>query len=181
MPSIQVDRLGDARPRWTLLRNSCPCATRRIAPTTWSPTTNARMSRPLLSATNFWISTFCFWLCNSSTMPAADSTDSASSTPMPCVPSSSLMTTGAPTDALDGGQHVLFCRARTWSQECRGMVATQNLQAAQLVARVRDAVGRVRAQHIHLLKLPNDGGPVVGDGRADPRQRRVVVREVFWR
>ena len=83
-------------PRCTLLRNSCPWATRRMAATTWSPTTKARISRPLLSATNFWIRTFCFWLCSNSIIDSACLTDSASNTPIPWVPSMSLMITGAP-------------------------------------------------------------------------------------
>ncbi len=54
------------------------------------------MSRPLLSATNRWMSTFCRVDCRVSMIASAIFTSGARMTPMPCVPSSNLMTTGAP-------------------------------------------------------------------------------------
>ena len=59
------------------------------------------------------------------------------------------------------------------------MMAAEYLQAAQLVARVGDAVGGVRAEHVHLLELANHGGTVVGDGGADARQHGIVGAQVF--
>ncbi len=69
---------------------------RRIAATTRSPTTSARMSLPRLSEMKLWMSTFCLVECRVSTMDSATFASGARITPMPCVPSSSLMTTGAP-------------------------------------------------------------------------------------
>ena len=54
------------------------------------------MSRPLDSSTKAWMSTFCFVLCNVSMIADATRVSGARMTPMPWVPSSSLMTTGAP-------------------------------------------------------------------------------------
>ena len=83
-------------PRCTFERNSSPTAVRRIAATTRSPTTKARTSRPLLSAMNCWISTFCRVLCRVSMTASATFLSGARITPMPWVPSSNLITTGAP-------------------------------------------------------------------------------------
>ena len=98
-------------PRWTLERNSSPCATRRIAATTRSPTTRARMSRPLLSLTKRWISTFCLVLWRVSMIASATLRSGARITPMPCVPSSSLITTGAPPTRSIAG--ITSARSRT--------------------------------------------------------------------
>ena len=100
-------------PRWTLLRNSSPCATRRIAPTTRSPTTNARTSLPLLSATNFWISTFWRVLCSVSMIACATFVESARMTPTPWVPSRSLMMTGAPPTRSMAGSTSVFARTNS--------------------------------------------------------------------
>ena len=54
------------------------------------------MSRPRLSLTNFWIKTFWRALCKVSMIASAILVVSAKITPMPWVPSSSLMITGAP-------------------------------------------------------------------------------------
>ena len=54
------------------------------------------MSRPLLSLTKRWMSTFCRVLCSVSMIASATLIVGARITPMPCVPSSSLITTGAP-------------------------------------------------------------------------------------
>ena len=83
-------------PRCTFERNSSPWAVRRIAATTRSPRTKARMSRPLLSAMKRWIRTCCRVLCRVSITASATLVSGARITPMPWVPSSSLMTTGAP-------------------------------------------------------------------------------------
>ena len=80
--------------------------------------------------------------------------------------------------AFDGGQHV-FLVAHERRARNADVVPAEDLQAAQLVARVGDAVGGVGAEHVHLLELPNDGGAVVGDRGADARQHRVVVAQEF--
>ena len=54
------------------------------------------MSRPRLSLTKCWMSTFCLVDCRVSMIASAIFTSGARMTPMPWVPSSSLMTTGAP-------------------------------------------------------------------------------------
>jgi hypothetical protein len=54
------------------------------------------MSRPLDSLTKRWISTFCRVDCSVSMIASATLMSGARMTPMPWVPSSSLMTTGAP-------------------------------------------------------------------------------------
>ncbi len=83
-------------PRCTLERNSSPWARRRIAATTRSPTTSARMSVPLDSSTNRWMSTCWLVPCSVSMIASATFLVGARITPMPWVPSSSLITTGAP-------------------------------------------------------------------------------------
>ena len=60
-----------------------PRATRRMAATTRSPTTIARTSRPLLSATNFCSSTLCSVLWNVSMIASAIFCESARMTPTP--------------------------------------------------------------------------------------------------
>jgi hypothetical protein len=78
-------------------------------------------------------------------------------------------------DALDRRQHVLLVAHEGRARDA-DVVAAENLQAAQLVAAVEDAVGGVRAVHVHLLELAHDRRAVVGDGGADARQHRVVGR-----
>ena len=165
-------------PRCTLDRNSSPCAIRRIAATTRSPTTSARMSRPLLSATNRWISTFCFVLCSVSMIASATLRSGARITPMPWVPSSSLMTTGAPPTRSIAGSHV-GAVAHERGRRHADVVPGQDLGGAQLVARVGDAVRRVRRVDVHLLELAHHRGAEVGDRVADPRQDRVVRRQLL--
>lgn len=84
------------------------------------------MSLPRLSAMNFWISTFCLVECSVSMMASATFTCGARITPIPCVPSSSLITTGAPpTRSIAGrtsarlrtnavGGIAMLCRERIW-------------------------------------------------------------------
>ena len=69
------------------------------------------MSRPLLSLTKRWISTFCFVLCSVSMIASATLMVGARITPMPCVPSSSLITTGAPPTRSIAG--ITSARSRT--------------------------------------------------------------------
>ena len=84
------------------------------------------MSRPRLSEMNFWISTFCLVECSVSMIASATFTWGARITPIPCVPSRSLMTTGAPpTRSMAGrtsarlrtkavGGIAMLCRERIW-------------------------------------------------------------------
>ena len=69
------------------------------------------MSRPLLSLTKRWMSTFCFVLCSVSMIASATLSSGARMTPMPWVPSSSLMTTGAPPTRSIAG--ITSARSRT--------------------------------------------------------------------
>ncbi len=57
-------------------------------------------------------------------------------------------------------------------------MAAQNLQAAQFIATVEDAVGGVGAKNTHLLKLSHHRGTVVGDRGTHPGQHRVIVTEL---
>ena len=163
-------------PRCTFDRNSSPVATRRMAATTRSPTTRARMSRPRLSAMNRWISTFCFVECSVSMIASATFTSGARITPMPWVPSSSLITTGRAADELDRGPHV-GAVAHERRRRHADVVPGEDLVRAQLVARVRDAVRGVRRVDVHLLELAHHGGAEVRDRVADARHDRVVVRQ----
>ncbi len=84
------------------------------------------MSRPLLSLTNRWMRTFCFVDCSVSMIASAVFISGARMTPMPWVPSRSLMTTGAPpTRSMAGmtsarsrtkvvGGIPMLCRDRIW-------------------------------------------------------------------
>ena len=84
------------------------------------------MSRPRLSAMKRWISTFCFVECRVSMIASATFTSGARITPMPWVPSSSLITTGAPpTSSIAGRTSArlrtnavagmpMLCRERIW-------------------------------------------------------------------
>ena len=132
------------------------------------------MSRPRLSPTNCWISTFCFVECSVSMIASATLTSGARITPMPCVPSSSLMTTGAPPTRSIAGRTSARLRTNAVARHA-DVVAREDLGRAQLVARVRDAVRGVRRVDVHLLELAHDGGAEVGDRVADARQDRVVV------
>ncbi len=81
-----------------------------------------------------------------------------------------------PTDPLDGWEDVLAIADE------RGLghpdvVARQDLDGTQLVARVRDAGGRVGGEHVHLLELANHSGTEVGDRGTDAGHDGVVVRQ----
>ena len=146
-----------------------------MAATTRPPTTMARMSLPLLSATNFWISTFCLLTCSMSTMASARFSVSARTTPMPCVPSISLTIDRRPAHARDGVQHVAPGRAR---RRRAGMPMSWRLRicsAAQLVARHGDAGGACSREDAHLLELAHHGGAEEGDRGTDARDHRIVA------
>ena len=84
------------------------------------------MSRPLLSATKRWINTFCLVDCSVSMTASATLLSGARMTPIPWVPSSSLITTGAPpTRSIAGSTSLrlrtkvvagmpMLCRDRIW-------------------------------------------------------------------
>ena len=69
------------------------------------------MSRPFDSLTNRWIRTFCRVLCSVSMIASATLMSGARMTPMPWVPSSSLITTGAPPTRSIAG--ITSARSRT--------------------------------------------------------------------
>ena len=79
---------------------------------------------------------------------------------------------------LDGGQHILFVPHKSGLGDA-DQVAAEDLQAAQFVPGVGDARGGVGAKDIHLLELAHDRRAVIGDGRADAGQHRVVVGELL--
>ena len=161
-------------PRWTLERNSSPLARRRMAATTRSPTTSARMSRPRLSVTKLWMSTFCFVLCSVSMIASAILMSGREDDADALRALEQLDDDGRPADALDGGHDV---GAVAHERRCRhaDVVAREDLRGAELVAGVGDAVRGVRRVDVHLLELAHDGRAEVGDRVADARQHRVVV------
>ncbi len=77
-------------------------------------------------------------------------------------------------DAVDGRQHVLPVADERRARHA-DVVARQDLDGAQLVARVGDPVRGVRRVDVHLLELADDGRTEVGDRCADPGHDRVVV------
>jgi len=77
-------------------RNDVPAAIRRMAATTFPPITKARRSRPLDSATNFWIWMFAPRSHRASSTDSTVSRLSANMTPAPCVPWFILRITGVP-------------------------------------------------------------------------------------
>ncbi len=107
-------------------------------------------------------------------MPSATRLSGARITPIPCVPSEQLDHHRCAADAVDGRQHVLTVAHERRARHA-DVVAGQDLDRPQLVARVGDAVRGVRRVDVHLLELADDGGAEVGDRRADPRDDRVVV------
>ena len=75
------------------------------------------MSRPLDSLTKRWMRTFCFVDCSVSMIASATLISGARITPMPWVPSSSLMTTGAPPTRSMAG----ITSPRPWTNVVAGM------------------------------------------------------------
>ena len=173
---VELDRPRRCRrgARWSGTRR--PGRWRRIAATTRSPTTKARMSRPLLSSTKRWMRTFCLVLCSVSITASATLVSGARITPMPWVPSSSLITTGAPpTRSMAGSTSARS--AHEGGRRDADVVTRQDLDGAQLVARVGDAGRGVGRVDVHLLELADDRHAVERDRGADPRQDGVVVRQ----
>ena len=89
-----------APPRCRFERNSPGLPMRRMAATTCPPTTNARTSLPSASLMYSCTRMLTFAALKASMIDFADASVSARITPMPCVPSTSLMTTGAPPTSL---------------------------------------------------------------------------------
>ena len=81
-------------------------------------------------------------------------------------------------DALDCRQYVGLVLHESRARNA-DVMAAQDLQAAQLVAGVGDAMRRIGAEHVHLLKLPHHRRTVVGDGGADARQYRIVGTQLL--
>ncbi len=98
-------------------------------------------------------------------------------TPIPWVPSSSFrMTTGAPPT-----RSIAASTSWRYAHERRGgdadVVAREDLDRAQFVARIGDTCGGVRRVHVHLFELPNDGEAEERDGGADAGEGDVVVTQ----
>ena len=95
--SSGVIRTGSAEPpRWRLERKSSLRPRRMMEATTLPPMTKQRMSEPAASLMYSCTRMFCFRPAKASITLLADCMVSARMTPMPWVPSSSLMTTGGP-------------------------------------------------------------------------------------
>ena len=172
---VRRRRAGPPRslpPRWTLLRNSSPCAARRIAATTRSPTTNARMSRPLLSATNFWMSTFCLALCSVSMIASATLIDVGEDHADALRALEQLDDDRRAADALDRGQDVRRGRARRPSA---GMPMSWRLRICSersLSREPRDRRARSSSEKTPICSnWRTTAVPKNGDRRADARDR----------
>src|SRR3989344_3483146 len=98
-------------PRCRLERKSPLAPVRIIDATTLPPITKMRMSLPSASLMNSCTRMLTFAPRNASITDLADFSVSPSTTPMPCVPSSSLMTTGAPPTLLSTPSGCLGLRA----------------------------------------------------------------------
>ena len=83
---------------------------------------------------------------------------------------------GCTANPFNGGDHVFLVpdKGGSWNPD---MVPTQNLQAAQLVPGIDNAVCGIGAENVHLLELPYDSRSVVGNGCADPGKYGIVVIE----
>ena len=93
---------------------------------------------------------------------------------MPCVPSSSLMTTGVPPTSLITSS-ALRGPVREGGDRQADALARQQLQRAQLVARAADGDALVQRKNALHLELPQDGEAIVRDGGADARDDGVVA------
>ena len=131
----------------------------RMAATTRLPTTKARMSAPPAS-----LMYSCTRMLASSWRKAA-MTDSAallvsaSTTPMPWVPSSSLTTTGAPPTVSSRPSMSLV----EWAKPVTGRpmpLRASSWRAAELVAGAADGLGLVGREDAHHLELAHDGRAV---------------------
>ena len=91
------------------------------------------MSRPLLSLTKRWIRTFWRVLCKVSMMASATFSSGARITPMPCVPSSSLITTGAPPTRSIAG--ITSARSRTNVVAGIAMLCRERIWVARSLSR----------------------------------------------
>ena len=97
-------------PRCRFERNSPSLPWRFIAATTLSPTMKQRISAPPASLMNSWVRMLAFRPMKASITLSAALWVSANTTPIPWVPSSSLMTRGAPP--------TMSMRSPTSSGEC---------------------------------------------------------------
>ena len=59
------------------------------------------------------------------------------------------------------------------------MMATEDLQTAKFIPGIRNASGRIRTEHIHLLELANNCRPKISDGCTDTRQNGIVVCQLL--
>ena len=79
---------------------------------------------------------------------------------------------------FNGGQHIGTVTNKG-GRRYANVVSGENLDSAQLVARVGDSIGRVGGVDVHLLELADDGQSVERDRRADPRQHSLIVGQRF--
>ncbi len=91
------------------------------------------MSRPRLSATKCWMSTFWRVECSVSMMASATFVSGARMTPIPCVPSRSLMTTGAPPTRSIAGR--TSARSRTNAVAGIPMLCRERICVARSLSR----------------------------------------------
>ena len=102
---------------------------------------------------------------------------SARMTPMPWVPSSSLMMMGGPAHPLDRRKNAVGAPHDDGLRHA-DPVAAQDLAGPELVARRDDGLRGREAEHAHLLELTHDRRTVRGDGRPDARNDRVARTEL---
>jgi len=57
------------------------------------------------------------------------------------------------------------------------MMATENLQAAKLIPGIKNAVGGISTEYVHLLELTDDGCAKISNRRSNTRQHGVIVTE----
>ena len=137
-----------------------------MAATTFCPTTSTRMSEPRAS----WMNSCTRILASSprkaSITASAALAVSARITPMPCVPSSSFTTSGAPPTTLIKPLNVLGRVGEAGHRQADALPG-QQLQAAEFVARAGDGLRLVGREDAHHLELPDDRGAVKGFRGAD--------------
>ena len=173
---LRVER----RPPRPSRRGARSSGTRRPARSGASPRRRGRRRRargcrgPCSRRRTRWISTFCLVLCSVSMIASATLRSGARITPMPWVPSSSLITTGAPPTRSIAGS--TSARLRTNVVAGMPMSWRDRIWVARSLSRaVGDAVRGVGRVDVHLLELAHHRGAEVGDRVADARQDRVVV------
>ena len=107
-----------------------------MAATTRSPMTNARMSAPLLSSTNFCTSTFCRALCSVSMIASATLAEFGQDHAHALRALEQLDDDRRPADPLDRRQHVLAVahegRSRGMPMSCRLRICSERSLSREL-------------------------------------------------